>query len=102
MDANSDAVRRQPDSARPGLAPTHPVNAGRERLLTVGGEGFRVRLRPRHGELYEYDYDWLTGSNYGYGFGVSGPFEQSDDDHRAQIRHFLADIDPATGYLRED
>jgi hypothetical protein len=38
----------------------------------------------------------------GYGFGMSGPFEQSDDEHRAQFRDFLADIDPATGYLVED
>jgi hypothetical protein len=77
-------------------------NAWRERLLTVGGEQFHVRLRPRHGPLYEYDYDWLTGPNDGYGFGVSGPFEESDDEHRARIRAFLAEIDPATGYLRED
>jgi hypothetical protein len=65
-------------------------------------EQFRVRLRPRHGLLYEYDYDWLTGPNEGYGFGVSGPFEESEDEHTARIRDFLADIDPATGYLRED
>lgn len=102
MNANPDAVRQQPDSARPGLVQTHPVNPGRERLLTVGDERFRVRLRLRHGPLYDYDYDWLTGPNPGYGFGMAGPFEQSDDDHRAQIRDFLAEIDSATGYLRED
>ena len=71
-------------------------------MITVGRERFRVRLRPRHGPRYEYDYDWLTGPNNGYGFGVSGPFEHSDDDHKAQIRDFLADIDPSTGYLREE
>jgi hypothetical protein len=70
-------------------------------LLTVGGEQFLVRLRSRHGLLYEYDYDWLSGPNDGYGFGVSGPFQESDDEHRGRIRHFLAEIDPATGYLSE-
>ena len=78
------------------------AQVGHERLLGVGGESFRVRLRPRHGPLFEYDYEWLTGPNAGYGFGMSGPFEQSDDEHRAQFRDFLADIDPATGYLVED
>ncbi len=101
MDANADEVKRQPDLARPGLAPPHPVRSGSEQFLTVGRERFRVRLRRRHGPLYEYDYDWLTGPNDGYGFGVSGPFEHSDDDHKARIRDFLADIDPVTGYLSE-
>ncbi len=86
----------------PGPGPDAPVNPGRERLLTVDDERFRVRLRLRHGPLYDYDYDWLTGPNPGYGFGMSGPSEQSDDDHKAQIRHFLAEIDPGTGYLPED
>jgi hypothetical protein len=76
--------------------------AGRECLLTVEGEVFRVRLRPRHGSLFEYDYDWSTGPNDGYGFSISGPFEQGDDEHTARIREFLMEIDPATGYLAED
>lgn len=46
---------------------------GREWLISVEGERFRVRLRPRHGHLFEYDYTWLTGPNDGYGFGESGP-----------------------------
>jgi hypothetical protein len=52
-----------------------------------------VRLRPRHGPRCEYDYDWLTGPNNDDGFGVSGPFEHRDDDHKAQIEDFLADTD---------
>jgi hypothetical protein len=78
------------------------AQAGNERLFTVGAERFRVRLRPRYGPLFEYDYEWLTGPNDGYGFGMSGPFEQSDDEHRARIQDFLAEIDPATGYLADD
>lgn len=79
------------------------ANRDDERLLAVGNEMFAVILRPRHsGPLYEYDYHWLTGPNDGYGFGISGPFETSDDEHRVRIREFLADIDPATGYLSDD
>jgi hypothetical protein len=33
---------------------------------------------------------------------MSGPFEQSDDEHRTRIQDFLAEIDPATGYLADD
>ena len=102
MNANADDVMSPADSAGPGLAPPDPGGAGSEQLITVGRERFRVRLRPRRGPRYEYDYDWLTGPNKGgYGFGVSGPFEHGDDDHKAQIRDFLTDIDPSTGYLRE-
>ncbi len=73
------------------------AEAARERLLSVQGERFRVRLRPRHGCLFEYDADWLTGRYDGYGFGISGPFEQSDDQHKARIRDFLAEIGSRDG-----
>ena len=102
MNANADDVMPPPDSAGPGLAPPDPGGAASEQFITVGRERFRVRLRPRRGPRYEYHYEWLTGPNNGYGFGMSGTFEHSDDDHKARIRDFLADIDPSTGYLREE
>lgn len=95
-------AQRPPDPVGPGLAPFQPVAAEGEWLLTVGRERFRVRLRPRHGPRYEYDYDWLTRPHDDYGFGVSGPFEHSDDAHRVRIRDFLDSIDLASGYLREE
>lgn len=91
---------RVPDEAGPGESVGPDESAGH--VLSVGGEQFSVRLRPRNGRLYEYDYDWLSGPNDGYGFGMSGPFEETDAEHEARIRSFLAQIDPATGYLRED
>ncbi len=59
---------------------------------------------------------WLTGSNPGYGFGgtlaggagatpeqiVAVMAETTDDAITRSIRSYLAEIDPATGYLRED
>ena len=77
-------------------------DAGGERLLTVAGERFRVRRRPRVGRLHEYDYDWLSGPNDGYGFGLSGPAAVDDEEHAVRIAQFLAGIDPVTGYLSED
>lgn len=72
-----------------------------EWLVSVAGERFRVRLRPRHGHVFEYDYTWLTGPNKGYGFGETGPTERGEAEHRARIRWFLDEIDPSTGYLAE-
>lgn len=85
------------------------------RLLVVDGERFEVT--PRAGRGQTYDYRWLSGPNPGYGFsstvsldriahndGQPGPVARallSDDDHAAQIRGFLAEIDPDTGYLAE-
>ena len=77
-------------------------NVVSESVLMVAGERFRASLRSRRGHLYEYDYTWLTGPNDGYGFTVAGPFEQSEAEHKATIAGFLAEIDPATGYLRDD
>jgi hypothetical protein len=59
---------------------------------------------------------WLTGPNPGYGFGstlaggagatpeqiVAVMAETTDDAITRSIRSYLAEIDPATGYLRED
>lgn len=72
-----------------------------ERILTVDRQRFRVRRQRRRGRHY-YHCDWLTGPNAGYTFGNSGPFRQDDRDHRVQMRAFLAGINPATGYLRDN
>jgi hypothetical protein len=50
----------------------------------------------------KWGYDWLTGPNRGYGFGASGPPVQDLDEHRERLRMFLRDIDPATGFLRDE
>ncbi|HEY5784766.1 MAG TPA: hypothetical protein VIT65_08310 [Microlunatus sp.] len=102
MDSTPDEVRQPSASAQPDLSPSRAEQFEIERILTVDQERFRVRLRRRRRRSSEYDYDWLTGPNAGYGFSSSGPIEQNDRDHRAQIRAFLAEIDPATGYLRDD
>lgn len=67
--------------------------------LTVGGETFAVRRRDGDGTI---DYDWVSGPNDGYGFNsFRGKGPCSREQHVVAIREFLAEIDPATGYLRD-
>jgi hypothetical protein len=90
--------------------PEHDVP--QERELVVDGERFRVTV-----EGLTHHVTWLTGPNPGYGFGgtLAGgagatPEEiaavmaatTDDDAMTPSIAAFLAEIDPATGYLRED
>jgi len=64
--------------------------------LEVDGERFRVVERsPR-----TVDLTWLTGPNPGYGFTIGG-IPMDDLRLEDQIRGFLAEIDPATGYLAD-
>jgi hypothetical protein len=66
--------------------------------LDVDGEVFTVRRAADGGTAY----DWLSGPNDGYGFGSSGLPIRSAEEHRESIRIFLAQIDPATGYIGPD
>ncbi|MFJ7288473.1 hypothetical protein ACIQUC_09160 [Curtobacterium sp. NPDC098951] len=79
------------------------------RELEVDGETFTLTVRGT-----EYQFTWLTGPNPGYGFGGTlagtGTAEErsaklaefmTDEVATADIRSFLAEIDPATGYLRD-
>jgi len=63
----------------------------------VDGEVFQVTRR----DPSTYDYLWVSGPNEGYGFssGSNVPHEQTPDEIVAAIRNFLAQIDPATGYI---
>lgn len=66
--------------------------------LEVDGELFTLRPDGHGGT----DYTWRSGPNKGYGFGVSPTPTQSLDAHRENIRTFLAQIDPTTGYIEDD
>ncbi|UVY83776.1 hypothetical protein NLU66_16440 [Brachybacterium sp. NBEC-018] len=69
------------------------------RKIEVDGETFIVTRRGRGA----YDYEWLSGPNPGYGFSTVGhsAADLVEGDHRDGVRDFLAEIDPATGYLRD-
>lgn len=88
------------------------VTAGRApRRLVVDREVFDVRpSESGHG----VDFDWVSGPNPGYGFSSSLPVtfarsgeatvadpESAEADLVTHIRHFLAQIDPDTGYIAD-
>jgi hypothetical protein len=66
--------------------------------LDIDGERFTIRRAGDGGTAY----DWLSGPNKGYGFGSSGTPDRPVEEHRENIRAFLAMIDPNTGYIRDD
>lgn len=76
--------------------------------LTVDGEVFDVRPNDTGG----HHFDWISGPNPGYGFSIGMPtiFVPVGEDavvrteaagrfYVQQIREFLAQIDPETGYI---
>lgn len=64
--------------------------------LDVDGETFAIRWS----DDGAHHYDWISGPNPGYGFTVGGGSSpRSRERHVAEIRDFLAAVDPATGYL---
>jgi hypothetical protein len=73
------------------------VPGGASVIMDVDGELFA--LHPD--EFGGTGYTWLTGPNDGYGFGSSPTPDWSTEEHRETIRSFLAQIDPATGYIEE-
>jgi hypothetical protein len=86
-------------SALPEEAAAAAERAATARPLEVDGEVFSVSV-DRGGTHYE----WMSGPNPGYGFTV-GPTRarpMSLDEHRALARDFLAQVDPATGYIEDD
>ncbi|MCZ7438193.1 hypothetical protein O7598_17415 [Micromonospora sp. WMMC241] len=78
-------------------APEGPVDAASV-TLDVDGELFTIRAD----EFGGTDYAWLNGPDPGYGFGVSPTPDLSLDEHVANIRDFLAQVDPVTGHLEDD
>ncbi len=75
--------------------------AATSETIVVDGERFRITVTGQ-----EASYDWLSGPNKDYGFSLSvqgaTKFTFPREFHVSQIKQFLADIDPETGYLPED
>lgn len=65
----------------------------------VGGHTWAVGKRTN--EPGTYDIDWISGPNPGYGFtiGSNDGSPIAPQELRNEISSFLANIDPATGYL---
>lgn len=85
--------------AVPGVVPESESEADAPSfVLDVDGEVFALRLTSQGGT----DYTWLSGPNPGYGFSQSPTPNMSLDEHQENIRNFLAQIDPSTGYIEDD
>ena len=67
--------------------------------LHVDGEVFALRADVRGRCTH---YTWVSGRNPGYGFSVGPTADLPLEEHRENIRDFLAQIDPATGYIADD
>ena len=51
-----------------------------------------------------YHYSWANGINDGYGFSSrrSDHARSTVANHEVDVRDFLAAVDPATGYIKDD
>ena len=96
-DSNHPATPNE--NATPGLAPAAPRGLDPVELV-VDGERFVVTRRA--GSSDTYDFAW-TSHPASYGFSIGGNADWHPDrvEMAEQIRSFLAEIDPETGYLRD-
>ncbi len=90
--------RRGDPDAVPGVAPRPDGDDEPPLTLHVDGEVFALRSDTRGGT----HYDWVSGPNPGYGFTMSPTADLPEEEHRENIRGFLAQIDPETGYIADD
>lgn len=97
-DSGSGDGKAHPEAV-PGLHPnTNDADDAASLTLEVDGETFTLRSSQYAGT----DYTWLSGPNLGYGFGAGTTLELPLDEHRENIRDFLAMVDPHTGYIEGD
>jgi hypothetical protein len=82
------------------LPPTsHPVSNPVE--LVVEGEKFVVTRRA--GSSGTYDFAWISHpASYGFSIGSNADWHPDRAELVEHIGSFLADIDPKTGYLRDE
>ena len=87
------------EDAMPGLAPTPAPGLDPVELI-IDGEQFVVTRRA--GSTGTYDFAWTSHpASYGFTIGSNADWHPDRAELAEQIRSFLADIDPKTGYLRE-
>ena len=87
------------ENAVPGLAPDTAPGLDPVELV-VDGEKFVVTRRA--GSSGTYDFAWTSHpASYGFSIGSNADWHPDRAELVEQIRSFLADIDPETGYLRD-
>jgi hypothetical protein len=87
------------ENAMPGLAPT-PAPGLDPIELVVDSEKFLVTRRADSSGTY--DLAWISHpASYGFSIGTNADWHPDRAELVKQIRSFLTDIDPKTGYLRD-
>jgi hypothetical protein len=87
------------ENATPGIARTPPPGLDPVELV-VDGEKFVVTRRA--GSSGTYDFAWTSHpASYGFTIGSNADWHPDRAELAEQIRSFLSEIDPKTGYLRD-
>ena len=88
-EADQHAIPGLAPDAVPGLDPME---------LVVEGQRFLVTRRAESPGTY--DFDWISHpESYGFTLAAGDEWRPDHDELAEQIRSFLAEIDPDTGYL---
>jgi hypothetical protein len=90
----------QPDvHATPAVAPVEPPGLDPVDLV-VDGQRFVVTRRAESAGTY--DFDWVTHpASYGFTVGANSEWRPDRAEMIEQIRRFLVEVDPETGYLTD-
>ena len=94
---NPNRPREADQHAIPGLAPDAVPGLDPMELM-VEGQHFLVTRRAESPGTY--DFDWISHpESYGFTLAAGDEWRPDHDELAEQIRSFLAEIDPDTGYL---
>jgi hypothetical protein len=96
-DDNQSRPAEPDDNAMPGLAPAAAPGLDPVELV-VDAESFVVTRRADSPGTY--DFDWISHpASYGFTIGANFEWRPGQAELTEEIHHFLADVDPKTGYL---
>jgi hypothetical protein len=104
--AHVEGVRRRPEPSGGAKGECHagpcadPAPGFHPIELVVDGEKFLVTRRADSSGTY--DFAWISHpASYGFSIGTNADWHPDRAELVKQIRSFLTDIDPKTGYLRD-
>ena len=96
-DDNPSRPAEPDENAMPGLAPAAAPGLDPVELV-ADGESFVVTRRADSPGTY--DFDWISHpASYGFTIGANFEWRPDQAELTEEIHHFLADVDPKTGYL---
>jgi hypothetical protein len=98
-DDNPSRPAEPDENTMPGLAPRRRARARSRRVGRRRGE-LRSHLTRRADSPGTYDFDWISHpASYGFTIGANFEWRPDQAELTEEIHHFVADVDPKTGYL---